>query len=379
MMIKLVISNLFRNKKRSSLTLLGVIIGVMTIISLVSISEGMAIQSSDLLEGFQGIFVYEKGAIDVPFSKLDINEITKLEKIQGVGTVVPELWVQPKNLDFTGELQRLANMIFVVGIAPELTKGYYIAPYYGVSKGREIKYTDKNSIVIGSLLAEELNLQVGQNIKVGDTKYNIVGIFSSDMRMLNLMIITTLDVARDLGEIEDKDQINLFQVIPSTPEGAVELKKRLTQRFEDNYNIMSMQEGGEMLDKFIGGLSIVLWAISGIAGVVGGIGVTNTMLMSVMERTKEFGVLKAIGWKNKDLIKMIFYESIILSLVGAIIGILLSYLGVQYFTSLFGFPLAVTSNLILQAMFFALTLGVIGGIFPAYKTTKMSPIEAVRG
>lgn len=379
MMLKLVFSNLLRNKKRSSLTLLGVIIGVMTIISLVSISEGIAMKSSSLLEGFQGIFLYEKEAIDIPFSRLDINEISKLERVQGVGTVVPEIWVQPKNLGFSGELQRLANMIFVIGISPELTKGYHIAPYYEVSKGRKIKSTDKNSIVIGSLLADELNLQVGNHIKVGETKYNIVGIFKTDLRILNLMIVTTMDIARDLGEIDDKNQINLFQVIPSTPDGAVELKKRLTQRFEDNYNIMSMQEGGEMLDKFIEGLSIVLWAISGIAGVVGGIGVTNTMLMSVMERTKEFGVLKAIGWKNKDLIKMIFYESIILSIVGAIIGIILSYIGVQYFSNLFGLPLAVTSNLIMQAMFFALTLGIVGGIFPAYKTTKMSPIEAVRG
>jgi len=378
-MIKLVITNLFRNKKRSILTLLGVIIGVITIVSLVSISEGISLTSSNLLKEFQGIFVYEKEAMDVQYSVLDINEINNLEKIQGVGTVVPEIWVQPKNLDFTGELKQLANMIFVIGIEPELTKGYFIAPYYEVSKGRKITSNDKNSIIMGSLLAQQLNLQVGNNIKVGDTKYNIIGIFDTDMRMLNLMIITNMDTARSLGEIDDKDQVSMFQVVPSSPDGAVELKKKLVQRFEDNYNIISMQEGGEILDKFIRGLSIVLWAISGIAGVVGGIGVTNTMLMSVMERTQEFGVLKAIGWKNKDLIKMIFLESIILAMVGAVIGILISYFGVLYFNDKLLLPLLVTNNLIIQAMFFALVLGVVGGLYPAYRTTKMSPMEAVRG
>ncbi|MBN1923291.1 MAG: ABC transporter permease [Nanoarchaeota archaeon] len=377
-MIQIVLSNLLRNKRRAVLTLLGVVIGVAAIISLVSVSVGLTERSGVLLSSFEGIFVLEEGAVDIPFSKIPNDYINDLENVPGVKLVVPEIWGSAKNIGGDEYASFLASFLQVVGIDPGLSSGYAVAPYYEVVKGRTLTVNDRKSVIIGEGLADRFGLTIGSSLKINDETYQLVGLFSSDAQLMNFIVVTHIDTAREITEFED-GYVSNYQVIPINPEDMKSVKQRIESRFEGVLQTLSMQDSAELITGFLGSLNLALWFVSGIAGIVGGIGVMNTMLMSVMERIKEFGVLKAIGWRDRDVMIMVILESVIISIVGGIIGVILGFYVSGVVVEVSRIPSAITPALIGQAMFFAITMGFVGSIYPAYKSSKMSPIEAVRG
>ena len=377
-MIKIIISNLLRNKRRSFLTLLGILIGVAAIISLVSVSVGLTQRSAELLTSFQGIFVLEEGAVDMPYSFVEEEYLNDLKRVPGVELVVPEIWGSANSIEGLNGDSPLSNFLFIVGIDPKIAGNYEAAPYYSVTEGRKLTSNDRNSVVVGSTLADMFDLSVGKTLKINGKTYTLIGIFETNNMLMSLLVITNIETAREVTGFKEGYYSN-FQVVPNNPGDLKLVKQRIESRFEGKLQAISMQDSAELITSFISNLSVALWFISGIAGVVGGIGVMNTMLMSVMERIQEFGVLKAIGWRNKDVMTMIVMESILLSLIGGIIGVIIGFLVstlVSYYTSI---PSAIDLGLIMQAMFFALIMGVVGGLYPAYKSSMMSPIEAVKG
>ena len=136
-----------------------------------------------------------------------------------------------------------------------------------------------------------------------------------------------------------------------------------------------------MLDDVIGILDAASLAISGLAILVGGIGVINTMVMTVYERTKEIGVLKSIGWKSGKILKMILGETLVITtlsgIIGALFGILISEVGVRIIGTE-GFSLVYTPKTFILAFGITLIVGIIGGLYPAYKASKLAPTEALR-
>lgn len=377
-MIKVVLANVLRNKRRSSLTLLGVLVGVAAIISLVSISVGLTERSTSVLSEFQGIFVTQSGGIGPLISSVDEDLISRIESVPGVELVVPEIWGNANDIEGASDGYSFTNFIMIVGIDPEAAGDYNIAPYYRVDDGRSLTSSDNKAVVVGSGLADMFDLFVGSTMKINNENYELIGIFETDAKMMNFMVVTTIDTAREVTDFED-GMVSAFQAIPNNPEDLTSIKRRIDSRFEGELQAMSMQESADIISGFIGNLNIALWFVSGIAGLVGGIGVMNTMLMSVMERIQEFGVLKAVGWRDRDVMIMIVLESLLLSFIGGIMGVGLGFVVSNWVTSVIDIPSVINLELIGQAMFFALTLGLVGGVYPAYKSSKMSPIEAVRG
>ncbi len=378
-MISIAWRNLWRNKHRSILTLIGIVIGVASIVTLVSISIGLGEKSADVMNSFQGIYVLEYGAADIPFSHISADYCSKLEAIPGVKFATPEIWGNIPGIDGLDEGSTMfSKFIFLVGIDPEKSKGYPIAPYYTVTEGRELTPNDRRAVVIGEGLKDEFNLVVGNTIRIDGKSYQIVGTFDSESQLFNYMVISTIDSARDLLGF-DKDTVSTFQVVPNNPKDVASLKNRIDARFDGKLQALSMQDSAELITGFLGNLTIALWFVSGIAGIVGGIGVMNTMLMSVMERIQEFGVLKAIGWRDRDVMIMVLLESIMLSVIGGIIGVSFGYAISATISNRLGMPSSVDITLISQALFFALVMGFVGGAYPSYKSIKMSPVEAVRG
>ena len=373
-MIKIILKNLLRNKRRSFLTLIGVIVGVAGIVSLVSISFGVAANVSEILDSFQGIYLMEAGAVDDQYSRVDVDYVNELQKLQGVKYALPQIFT---TIPIKSSKVRIP-VVVLIGIDPELSKDYEGAVYYQISNGRKLKSTDKNSVVISENLRKQLGQQLGGQIVLNNENYRIVGTFESDLPLFDMMVATTLDVARKAASI-DEDQVTMINLVPENPDNQDRLKEIVSIRYKGELQAMDMQESSGIITSFIGNLKIALWAISGIAGIVGGIVVTNTMLMSVMERMKEFGILKAIGWQNSHIIQMIIMESIALSIIGGIIGVGLG-MGISAFASYYSnVPTVVTIDLIIQAMLFALVMGIVGGIYPAMKSAKMSPVEATIG
>jgi putative ABC transport system permease protein len=374
-MIKLVLKNLLRNKRRSFLTLIGVIIGVAGIVSLVSISFGMAQNISELMEAFQGIFIIQAGVVDEQFSVLSLDYAEKLQEVSGVKHVLPEIWTMIVKDSSTTSVG--PPIFMIIGIDPELSKDYDASLYYKPLNGRKLKSTDKNSILISEELRKTNNLFIGNQLKISGENYRIIGTFEANSPMLQMAIIMSLDDARRFTELKDGYTM-LFQAIPEKPEEQALIKDRINLRFKGELEAMNMQDYSDLMNDILSGVRTALWAISAIAGIVGGIVVMNTMLMSVMERTKEFGALKAIGWQNKHIRNMVLSESIILSIIGGIIGILLGIAISQIAQTYIRIPTIVTLELMIQALLFAIILGIIGGLYPSRKAMNMSPVEALR-
>ena len=135
----------------------------------------------------------------------------------------------------------------------------------------------------------------------------------------------------------------------------------------------------EQVGEFLGIIEKVTWAISALAAIVGGVGITNTMLMSVIERTKEIGVFKAVGWSNSDVMRIILVEGLLLGFLGGVIGVFLGFVAlIVVQDQVPGFAGQITPLLIAEAMGFAMSLGVIGGIYPAYRAANLDPVVALK-
>ena len=133
-----------------------------------------------------------------------------------------------------------------------------------------------------------------------------------------------------------------------------------------------------MVGEVLGNLKLLVVIVSIIAAIVAGVGIINTMLMSVMERTKEIGTLKAVGWTNTNVMSMIILESAFIGIIGGIIGIAFGYFCSFMLGYLGGVPTYVTLTTIIESFVFAIVIGIVGGAYPAYVASKLDPIEALR-
>jgi putative ABC transport system permease protein len=190
------------------------------------------------------------------------------------------------------------------------------------------------------------------------------------------MILIPIDIARKMFSIES-DKASMLTVYTKDP-GAVEsISKKIELRI-DNVDAKSGSEYAQDVSSVFGSLDMFFWAISLIAVVVGGVGILNTMLMSVMERFRDFGILKAIGWSNGNIMTLVVSESIILGVVGGLAGLAVGYTLVEIAKPILGFPMQVTPTLAVTAVLLAASLGLIGGLYPARKASRLNPIEAIR-
>jgi len=184
-----------------------------------------------------------------------------------------------------------------------------------------------------------------------------------------------IDKAREILGVKS-DKVTGFYVEVMDPTQDQLIAKKIEARLGN----VEARTTKEFASQFMGMLSNVdsfLWVVSIIAVVVGALGIINTMLMSVRERTKEFGVLKAVGWTSEDVLKLVMIESFLVGIGGAIFGIKLGLVVVEIAKPLLGLPLAVTPGLAFEATAFAIIVGLIGGIYPAWEASKLDPIQAI--
>ncbi|PIU62242.1 hypothetical protein COS83_02745 [archaeon CG07_land_8_20_14_0_80_38_8] len=382
-MIQLSFNNLMRNKGRSFLTTIGIIIGVASIISLVSISEGITNSAATTLGSLQYITLMEKGAVDDTLSHLSIDVINRINRVRGVKASTPQInffasSFNGKEISASSFSTDFSSIIMVMGIKPEDAKNFENSiNWYKADEGRMIFSGEENTIVINKELAKENNLFIGSVVELEDEKFRVVGItdFELSMGFNYQLVIMNIDKARELAGYAD-DEIGIINVLPDDFTSVDTFITRLKNVFPD-LQVFSSQQATELLGSFLGSLTIALWVIGGIAGVVGGIGVMNTMLMSVMERIQEFGVLKAIGWKNIHIILMVTGEAIIISLIGGIAGVILGFLGSYLVQLLSGIPTIISPILIVEVLLFSSFIGLASAVYPAIIASRMSPVEAV--
>ena len=390
--------NLRKRKLRSWLTILGIVISIATIFMLISLSIGLegAVKEQFRLLGADKFFVQPQGQLGGPGAgsavQLTEKDVEVIEKVNGVKEVSYSTFGSAEV-----EFQNQKRYTFSVGYPLDKAEVFGEIELYKAEEGRILEEGDEGKVMIGSQYKHnnffKKPVKVGDKLSVNGKQFEVKGILETvgnptDDRIIYMSltdfreIFNTGDrVDQIIVQVNDENEIN----------GIAERTERKLRRFRNvdeknqDFTILTPEE---LLESFAIILNIItgfLLSIATISLIVGGIGIANTMYTSVLERTREIGIMKAVGARNKDVMFIFLIESGLLGLVGGLIGILLGMgigRGIEYIavnqlgTTLLQveFP----GYLILGCLAFSFLIGAVSGTLPAWKASKTNVVDALR-
>lgn len=378
--IDLILKNPFRNKTRSALSIIGIAIGITTIVALGLITGGLE-DSIQTTMNSGGAEITVSGAIDensgqtINIDESYVNELKNISGVNDTGGVISigDGSSAASNMHERRELQK-SNAITLNGL--ESSK----LSLAGISDVNGSIYADgSDEAIIGKTMAEKHNKTIGDTISVDGHEFKITGIFETGSTMKDNGAYASLSTVK---EISNRTYLN--EILVKTNEGVnnSELSDTIENNYDKNLTTTTAEEQAEMMNHITDMLDTSSLAISLLAIIIGGIGIINTMIMVVYERTKEIGVLRAVGWKSKKILLMILGETLVLTILSAIVGIIFGIamceIGVMIVGDSRMLSLAYTPNTFILAFGVAIIVGIIGGIYPAYRASKLEPTEALR-
>jgi putative ABC transport system permease protein len=397
--------NIRERMSRSILTLLGIAIGIMAIISLMAVGEGMneAVTGelsnlSDTIivstgEGFSTSGLAMGGGVSISEDNgeyLTDRDIADIKRIHGIKEVSTQL----SSMGFA-EFNGRDVSVSIVGMDSKSMELRYGRE--NLESGSLLDEGDKNKIVIGHEVANEYfdsYVSIGSRIKINGKKFVVHGIFAEEggggiSSTSNSVLLNLEDFKKLTGESNIRAATVRVYDISDVELIADEIEQKINENHgEDDYvTANTMSSILDSIQNVIGIMQTVLLAIASIALVVASIGIMNTMLTSVMERTHDIGIMKAIGAMNKDIMLIFIFEGMLVSFVGGLFGILFGVFGSQaisglMFRSGMGGGVTVIPIITLLSVGIAvgvsIFVGVLSSLYPAMKAARMSPIEAVR-
>ena len=388
---KMALRSISSNKMRAMLTMLGIIIGVMALVVLVSLVNGATSSVTDAVSSLGSNLLTvsiedDKGA---PIKMEDLNEWMDEEPTLGL--------IAPYATDsLTGMANGESGTFTVYGTTP----AYYDIQNLQLSMGRFLKTADvENSsyvCVINETAAEELIGYVdcvGQAIRLNGVKYTIVGVLASDEDSLTSILSSGSLIAyvpyTSLIRLSTSvvSEITSYYVGPAEnytmDDAETTMTNILMDRFEqdeDAFDVSSQNVLEETLSSITSMLSVMLGGIAAISLIVGGIGIMNIMLVTVTERTREIGIRKAIGASRQTILTQFLMEAVVLCMMGCGLGIFLSWAILQIVNTVVAsldMVFYLDTGVVLIAVVFCFIIGVIFGLYPANKAAKMKPIDAL--
>ena len=370
-MFDIILRNLSQRKIRTGLTVFGIGLGIFAVIVMGAMSENFN-------QTFEKSFSLTADKIRVfgasgPFGGSVTNsKVAEVRKVPGVDDAYGLLMAP---------LEEGSGMGFgsnqVVGLPPE--KSQAVLSPVRVKAGRFLMRGDRYETVIGNSIASQYKIGVGNRIEIEDKNFTVVGVLEYTGSFFDASAAIPLDRAQDLYEMDD-----MLSMIFSIPDEGVDgdlLAKRIKLSV-DGVDTISPSELEAEAREGLAIFSVITVSAAILAAIIGGLSVMNTMLMSVMERTKEFGILKALGAERKDILLMTVGEATIMGLLGGLFGFAAGWVavyGLNAWLSDQGIVLfLITPRLVAIAMLFAIMLGTLSGLYPALRATRMSPMEALR-
>jgi putative ABC transport system permease protein len=240
-------------------------------------------------------------------------------------------------------------------------------------------FSNANQVIIGQTAAQRLNKTVGSTITISNKTFTVTGIYETGNFMDDRGIAMSLSALQNLTG--DTGQVSLILVKASNGTDPTALASTISQNYPNDLSTSTSLSGNNRMQNGLQVISSGAWAVSLLAILIGGIIVIVTMMKAVSERTREIGVLRAIGWTHRRILGMIIGEALVLSLIAIVVGLLLA-VGIVELISLThllrGINPSFSLLLILKGIGVALFLGIIGGIYPAYRASRLSPTEALR-
>lgn len=369
-------SNIWHHKMRSFLTTLGVIIGVASIIALISIVNGATASINEEVASF-GANKLTVQTTETPLKEgLSPAQLEELNTIKGTRGVSPTV--------STVRDVRVENHI-LDQVTIEGRNHIYYRESEDVPQGCGIVISDVKQqthvAVVSPTVARTLypgQVAIGKTIKLDGLNYRIVGVSDADGDQIVIPYTTAL---RTLVVTAVK-QVDIFKTDAAD---VATVKRDVTAKLyqfyngrDDTYDVVSLDEALDSIDQINTMLSLLLTGIASISLIVGGIGIMNMMLVSVTERTTEIGLRKALGAKPRTIRLQFLLESILLSLMGGLIGILVGAMLAFGVSLMISTPFTLSVSTILLAAGFSIGVGVLFGYMPARKASRLNPIEALR-
>lgn len=408
--IKLALHNLTNNRGRTVLTLVGIVIGIMSVIVVSSSGQGLKNYVLGQFESFGTDIIQIETKVPstgktssenatgqaqgIQITTLKVSDGEALAKIPNVanysaGTIGQEL--------VTHKSENKRAMLFGVGAnytevdnAVKLQDGIF----YTQSQDDSLSQV----AVIGPDIRDTLfgtDDPIGKSVKIKGMDFKVIGVlekrgavtFFNYDELIYIPVQTLqrkilgIDYVRFIT-VKVKDQ-NLIDVTVADVNDTLKRLHRTYKPEQEDYSVTTIQEAQKIVEDVFGTINILLLALTSISLLVGGVGIMNVMYVAVVERTFEIGLRKAVGAKANDIRNQFLFEAIFLTIAGGLVGIVLGYfiaLGFSYAIALLGYTLkfSITLNSILIAVGFSATTGIIFGYYPAYKASKLSPMEALR-
>jgi putative ABC transport system permease protein len=382
--LRVAVRALMRNKMRSFLTTLGVIIGVSAVIAMVAIGEGAKARVEEAFASMgSNLLVVLSGTTSASgahggFGSMPTLTWDDLKAIRSEASAVRYASPQLRsNQQVISEDQNWATSIN--GISPE----YFLMRTWPTSMGSPITQSDIETgskvVLLGQTVVDKLfgsNADpTGQSVRIQKTPFQIIGIpyttFQAKIQGgLQKFIAGALMISAVSSEATVRAQNQIATLLRDrhhTPIGA-----------EDDFSIRNLTEMASAQQEGVKTLTTLLASIAAVSLIVGGIGIMNIMLVSVTERTREIGIRMAVGARPRDVLSQFLVEALALSIAGGIIGILLGLLAANRLAANFGWPILIRVDIILIAVGFSGLVGVVFGLYPAQKASRLDPIEALR-
>lgn len=377
----LALRNLGARKARSVLTLIGIAIGMTAVVALISLSLGAqrAIERQFAKLGTDVILVVPAGGLGEPKpAKLDLSIFKNIAGVRSVGAVRREI-LSVKSASTSGFLT-------VVGIqSPDEGK---LFGGLELAQGR-LFLSQEDEVVLGDGVTRDLKVSLSDSITIQNRAFRVVGFLKPTRNdQDDHALYISLDKLEQFVDEKGLISVVFVRAAPSVDPTALaqEIQKTLRESVTEREFIV--QSSKQLSDLVSGVLLVLRWTLGAIAGIsllVGGIGLTNTMLMAILERTHEIGILRAIGAGREHIIMLFLLESSLLGLLGGLTGLLVGgaiaqsvAMAAQQFLRTDLFNVAFDGTLIVGSLGFSVVLGAIAGLWPAWRAAQLSPIEALR-
>jgi putative ABC transport system permease protein len=399
-LIRIALKALQRNKLRAFLTMLGIIIGVGSVIAMVAIGQGSKQSIHDQLSNMGTNMITVQPASNLnggvkiagaSFQTLTSKDITALKaSAQNITEVSPS--VSSKGQAINGALNWPTTM---TGVSPEYLDIRKLTLKDGIAFTENDVRTSAKVCLIGQTVIDNLfpngENPIGKIIRFGHIPFQVIGIlspkgfnaFGQDQDDILIAPYTTVQ-KRILATIYYS---NIYA--SATNEGATDAAvTEMTQILRDSHHLRSTEDNDftvrtqqeliATLSSTSGLLTVLLTVVAGISLVIGGIGIMNIMYVSVTERTKEIGLRMSIGARGKDILLQFLMEAVLISITGGIIGVVLGFLSTQIVTLTLGWPTIISESSVLLSFAVCAVTGIFFGYYPAQKASRLDPIEALR-
>lgn len=441
-MIRFAFKNLLTRPMRTLLALVGLTVAISGMVGLFSVAEGIDDVVARTFGKIPGLVVMQPGAPIPLFSRLPKSWGDEISKLKGVRVVNPEVWTRAHVIEGKHVISP-PRFVFGVEIETthKLRRGVYKE---AIKEGRFLEPSDHGTLnaVVSRGIADEFQKKLGDTLRLDGRTLTIVGIYETGSLLLDVAVLVDVKPVREMGRF-NTDTVCSFYVEPETEQDRTRLVKEMKVLFKGRspdawqpasaldqelvsaapnpvaglllqlarfaadpqvgsapatpspvdpqatadvgepelpVEIRSSDDWATQFGKFSADLNLFLGIMTSIGVVIAVLGIVNTMLMSVTERFIEFGILKANGWTDRDVLTLIAWESSLLGVSGGVLGALFGWIATEIINARYPtrVHLYASPQLLIFSMVFSTLVGLLGGLYPAYWAARMVPMEAIR-